>query len=172
MPSWWHIFTWHVTTFVKIPLPTISNLSLLTGHWNCHRAGCKPTQNTSNLLQNNKKFIRRRDAFIYHASGAPTSHKSAQTFSHAQQSFFLVALSKLQSCKMWEMILAHNLMQHCSSRFSVSGFIILQPKDLNCVKGIFSVKSHIDLIIQIFCKKLVSSLFSRLGLLFRSKSAL
>lgn len=82
------------------------------------------------------------------------SHKSAQTFSHAQQSFFLFAVSKQQSYKVQEMILAHNLMQHCTSRSSVSGLIItLQPKYLNCLKGIFNVQSCTDLIIQIFCKK-------------------
>lgn len=111
-------------------------------------------KNTSNLLRNNKKFIRRRDVFIYHASRAPMSHKSAQTFRHARQSFFLFAVSKRQSYKVQEMILAHNLMQHCTSRSSVSGLIItLQPKYLNCLKGIFNVQSCSDLIIQIFYKK-------------------
>lgn len=76
-------FSWDVSTFFKISLPAISNLSPLPGHWNCHRADCKPAQNTSNPLRNNKKFIRRRDVFIHHASWAPTSHKSAQTFSRA-----------------------------------------------------------------------------------------
>lgn len=73
---------------------------------------------------------------------------------------------------MQEMILARNLMQHCTSRTSVSGLIItLQLKYLNCLKGIFNVPSPTDLIIQIFGKKFsFPPLSSRLGLLFRNKS--
>lgn len=152
-------FSWDVSTFVKVSLPASPNLSPLPGHWSCHKAECKPAQNTSNFLRNNKKFIRRRDVFIYHTRRAPTSHQSAQSFSHARQSFFLFAVSKRQSYKVQEMILARNLMQHCTSRTSVSGLIItLQFKYLNCLKGIFDVPSPTDLIIQILSKKISSFL--------------
>lgn len=60
-------------------------------------------QNTSKPLWNNKKFIRRRGVFMYGASWAPRSHKSAQTLSRAQQSFSLSVSDGVMKCRKWSL---------------------------------------------------------------------
>lgn len=81
------------STFVRIWLPATSHLSLLTGYRSCHKAQCKPAQNTSNLIWNTNWFIKRRDIFIHHARLAFAPHKSAQTFHHAKRKVLLLFLS-------------------------------------------------------------------------------
>lgn len=82
-----------VSTFVRIWLPATSHLSLLTGYQSCHKAPCKPAQNTSNLIWNTKWFIRTADIFIHHPRLAHASHKSAATFCCARWKVLLLFLS-------------------------------------------------------------------------------